>query len=108
MAATKFGYTQATWDNVSGKEEEPTSAYKIWSKLTDDEKAAAMVLGYTPKNWENLSGKEKYPASASKSWSELSTTCGESRANHTHTHLISSKCTHGLQYYYLIAVFCQQ
>lgn len=73
-AATKFGYTQLTWDNKSGKEQQPPSAYKqTWSLLTDDEKAAAMVLGYTQTIWDDQSGEEINPASAGKYWSQLIT-----------------------------------
>ena len=77
MAAGGLGYTQKTWDDVSGNEKKPASAEKYWAELTDSERAAAAVLGYTQKNWDNAN--EKKPASAGKSWSEL-TSCGESRA----------------------------
>ena len=79
MAAGVLGYTQKIWDNQSGKEEQPASAYKYWTELTDSERAAAAVMGYTGEIWNNDSGNEKKPASAGKSWSEL-TSCGESRA----------------------------
>ena len=70
-----LGYTQVLWDNKSGKEKKPASADKYWSKLTDQEKAAAVVLGYTGSSWDK-GGKKYQPASASKYWTEL-TSCGK-------------------------------
>ena len=87
-----LGFTQKNWDNQSGKEEQPASAYKYWAELTDSERAAAAVMGYTGKIWDNASGEEEQPASADKYWLEL-TSCGESRAfahplsGHTHPRL---------------------
>ena len=75
-AARLLGYSQRSWDNISGKEKQPSSGYKYWSKLTVQEKKAAMILGYTAKTWDNSSGKEKQPASANKYWAKLSA-CGE-------------------------------
>merc|ERR550537_790057 len=40
-AAEVLGYTQVAWDNVSGKEPQPSAALKYWAELTDKEKAAA-------------------------------------------------------------------
>ena len=54
-----LGFTQATWDNLSGKEEQPESTDKSWSKLTDTEKAGARLLGYTKKT--KLELIETYP-----------------------------------------------
>ena len=68
-----MGYTQQSWDDESGKEKQPASAKKYWAKLTDAEKAAAMVLGYTERIWDK-GGKKDQPASADKYWAEL-TSC---------------------------------
>merc|ERR1712032_1046266 len=75
-AAKLLGYMQTTWDNLSGKQKQPSSADKYWAQLTSREKAAAGVLGYIAKVWDNSSGKEKQPASASKYWAKLSA-CGK-------------------------------
>ena len=72
-AATILGFTQASWDNESGNEEQPSSADKGWDELTEREKAAALVLGYTRRMWE--SGTTQ-PASMEKDWAEL-TSCGD-------------------------------
>ena len=71
-----LGYTQASWDNLSGKERQPWSASKSWFEFSDNEKAAAGLLGYTQMTWDNDSGSEPRPASAFKSWSEL-TVCDD-------------------------------
>ena len=71
-----LGYEQVTWDNLSGEEQQPWSSIKSWASLTDNEKAAAVVLGYTATTWDNKSGSEANPASAAKHWAEL-TACGE-------------------------------
>ena len=75
-AAALLGYTQISWDDVSGKEIRPASAKKYWSKLAKYEKQAAMALGYTQKLWDNASGKETQPPADSKYWHEL-TDCGK-------------------------------
>ena len=36
-----LGYTQVSWDNLSGQEQQPWSSIKSWASLTDNEKAAA-------------------------------------------------------------------
>ena len=69
-----LGYTQVSWDNLSGEEQQPWSSIKSWASLTANEKAAAAVLGYTATTWDNDSGSEPQPASAFKSWAEL-TSC---------------------------------
>ena len=66
-----LGYTQRSWDNFSGREQQPWASIKYWSSLTDNEKAAAESLGYTETSWNNLSGKEPALASGNKRWSEL-------------------------------------
>ena len=71
-----LGYTQASWDNDSGQEPQPFSSYKFWASLSDNEKAAAVLLGYTEKSWDNKSGLEAQPASGAKKWVEL-TVSGE-------------------------------
>ena len=71
-----LGYTQASWDNLSGQEQQPWSSIKSWASLTDIEKEGAAVLGYTDITWDNVSGSEAQPASANKGWAELSV-CGD-------------------------------
>ena len=71
-----LGYTQVIWDNESGEEPQPSSSNTTWGALTEQEKAAAMVLGYTETIWNDESGSELQPASAIKYWIEL-TVCGE-------------------------------
>ena len=71
-AVTVLGYTQASWDNKSGREQQPSSSEKYWVQLTARERAAASALGYTEWKWDG--GDE--PASADKDWTEL-TLCGE-------------------------------
>ena len=66
-AAAELGYTQATWDNMSGEEPQPAAASKSWSEFTDEEKAAGMTLGYSEQSWDGVS----QPASAEKYWAEL-------------------------------------
>ena len=68
-----MGYTQVSWDNKSGKEEQPSSMEKDWDELAYREKLAAIVLGYNRKMWNR--GK-KLPPAMEKHWAELST-CGD-------------------------------
>ena len=70
-AAEVLGYTQVSWENLSGIEPQPASLLKSWSELTHSERVAAVVLGYTGKVWDNESGSEQQPASFYKSWAEL-------------------------------------
>ena len=69
-------YTQVSWDNLSGKEQQPLSSIKFWASLSANEKAAAVMLGYTQVIWDNDSGLEPQPASAVKNWAEL-TACAD-------------------------------
>ena len=71
-AAVVLGYTQASWDNKSGKEKQPSSSKKYWNELTARERAAALNLGYTQWMWDG----GDVPASVNKNWAEL-TACGE-------------------------------
>ena len=71
-----MGHTQASWDNISGKEKQPSSEGTIFYALTHEERVAAVTLGYTSTTWDNKSGKEKQPAADGKNWAELAT-CGE-------------------------------
>ena len=71
-----MGYTQASWDNLSGREQLPWSFIKPWLSLTEDEKGAAYLLGYTKITWDNRSGKEVQPDTFYKYWDELAK-CGE-------------------------------
>ena len=70
-----LGHTQTSWDNKSGREQQPSSSEKYWTQLTTREKAAASALGYTQWKWDK-GGKKDEPASANKYWAEL-TACGE-------------------------------
>ena len=74
--AVVLGYTQASWDNLSGKERQPWSADKHWFELSDGEHAAAALFGYTEKTWESMSDGKHVVSSdqADKEWSQL-TTC---------------------------------
>ena len=74
-AARVLGFTQVSWDNLSGQEKQPISFDKNWMALTQHEQAAAIALGYTKTTWDNMSGSEAQPASVDKAWSEL-TSCG--------------------------------
>ena len=73
-----LGYTQVSWDNLSGNEPQPAPSNKVWSELTHSERVAAVVLGYTGKSWDNESGFEAQPASVDKQWAELSMPVNES------------------------------
>ena len=75
-AAVVLGFTQVSWDDLSGQEPQPWSMRKFWAQLTANEKAAAVLLGYTQVSWDNDSGLEPQPASAVKSWAEL-TACAD-------------------------------
>ena len=70
-AAQVLGYTQASWDNLSGREQQPWTSIKSWFSLTANEKAAAEVLGYNETTWDDKSGSQAQPASALKIWDEL-------------------------------------
>ena len=69
-AAMALGYTQVSWDNESGEEQQPLASFLSWAALTDEEKAAGTLLRYTATSWDNLSGSEV----VDKSWREL-TSC---------------------------------
>ena len=71
-----LGYTEVSWNDLSGKEEQPWSSIKHWAALTDTEQKAAGLLGYTQKNWDNDSKQEPRPAAAFRFWAELAK-CGE-------------------------------
>ena len=72
-AVVVLGYTQVSWDNLSGQEPQPWSWDKFWNELSVNEKAAIVLLGYDEKTWDNDSGMETQPDK--KSWAELSE-CG--------------------------------
>ena len=78
LAARVLRYTQVSWDNLSGKEQQPLSSIKYWASLSANEKAAAVLLGYTQVSWDNDSGLEPQPASAVKNWVEL-TACADGK-----------------------------
>ena len=86
VAAEVLGYTQVSWENLSGNEPQPSSHTKYWSELRHSERVAAVVLGYTGKVWDNESGSEPRPASVDKQWSELSPCADKGKcANCVHT-----------------------
>ena len=70
-----LGFDQVTWDNF-GQEAPPQSFNNYWNELTDNEKAAAVLLGYNERSWNNDTGDEPQPLSHSKKWVDL-TACGE-------------------------------
>ena len=74
-----LGYTQKSWDNLSGREQLPWAFIKRWSSLTANEKEAAEFLGWTEVTWDDDSGLELPPVSSYKYWIELSA-CGEGEA----------------------------
>ena len=76
VTAGILGYTQVSWDDVSGKTKQPRVEDKTFAELTHEERVAAVALGFTGKTWDNESGKEKQPSTDDKNWSEL-TACGE-------------------------------
>ena len=82
-AALTLGYMQLSWDDETGKEQQPWSIIKPWVSLTGNEKEAAVVLGYTSRSWDNDSGLEPQPASAFKTWAEL-TACPDGENAYLH------------------------
>ena len=85
--AAVLGFTQVSWDNLSGQEPQPWSSEKAWFELSLNEKAAAVLLGYSQTTWDNNSGSEPQPASAVKSWAEL-TACIQSEISISHTSIV--------------------
>ena len=71
-----MGYDKTTWDNDSNEEQQPWSAIKYWTSLTDTELEAVKLLGYNQITWDNKSGKEPRPEAHYKYWDEL-TSCGK-------------------------------
>ena len=78
-----IGFTQLSWDNESGEEQQPLTGLQYWAALTDEEKAAGTLLGYTAASWDNLSGSEDQPAVVDKSWAEL-TSCPDGAVTSIH------------------------
>ena len=85
-AAMALGFTQVSWDNDSGEEQQPLTGFLSWAILTDEEKAAASVLGYTATNWNDLSWSAAQPTVVDKSWAEL-TSCADGEDASTHVFL---------------------
>ena len=75
-AAVLLGFTQVSWDDLSGQEPQPSSWSKYWDELSANEREAVRLLGYNQKVWDNDSGLEPQPIAFFKSWDEL-TKCGE-------------------------------
>ena len=61
-----MGYTEASWDNLSGNEAQPASAAKDWAELSSKEKEAASVLGYSQLSWDY-----PWPAAGDKYFAQL-------------------------------------
>ena len=76
-----LGHTKVSWDDESGEVLQPRAASKFWFQLTDNERAAAVILGYTEKTWDDKSGNEAQPASYYRFWDEM-TKCGEDFCYH--------------------------
>ena len=76
------GYSQVSWDDDSGEEQQPLASFLSWAALTDREKAAGALLGYTATSWDNLSGSESQPAVGDKAWAEL-TSCPDGEDSST-------------------------
>ena len=74
MAAEVLGYTQVTWDDVTGRELQPPSSNTSWYDLTHKERLAAMVFGHTATSWDNE--KEPQPADWDLYWAEMAS-CGQ-------------------------------
>ena len=73
-AAAVLGYTQVSWDNLSGKEKMPHVHNSFWAQMPEHEKAAARALGYTQKSWDDTNAKQ--PPANTKWWHELKA-CGK-------------------------------
>ena len=82
-AAMALGFTQVSWDNESGEEQQPLTGFLTWAVLTDEEKAAASVLGYTATNWNDLSWSAAQPTAVDKAWAELAS-CADGEDAFTH------------------------
>ena len=91
--AIVLGYTEVSWDDLSGKTRQPWIASKSWRAFTDNEKIAAGLLGYNQTTWDNDSGSEPQPASAYKFWADL-TTCTDSKDMFAHDVYLYSCCLH--------------
>ena len=50
-AALAFGYTEASWDNKSGREAQPNSINRPWDELTMKKRNALKALGLTRASW---------------------------------------------------------
>ena len=74
--AVALGFIKLTWDNKSGKEQQPASESKHWAELTTcdestckDELAAAKALRYTHVAWDDV--KAAQPTSHNTSFHDL-------------------------------------
>ena len=83
QAARTLGFTQASWDDESGKELLPWSFAKYWDQLTPDERKAAKTLGWNEINWDN------YDWDHSKFWDELRS-CANGKNLHPWPSAVSS------------------
>ena len=71
-----LGFNQVSWNNLPGQL--PIDLFLFWAEMTENEKAAAVVLGYTQVSWDNDSGLEPQPAWDTKRWAEL-TVCADGK-----------------------------
>ena len=89
QAALLLGYTQASWDNLSGKHKQPESSTKKWAQLTTSEKAAYTVLGYTETNWSKISeSKTKWESFVVSTGGRKETARSVTPQMHDHAHSI--------------------
>lgn len=65
-AVRVLGFTETTWDNLSGKEPQPAAMRQHWADLTDNEQEALKALNFNRIIWDS-----QRPESAEKQWDEL-------------------------------------
>ena len=63
-AALILGFNAESWS--SSQVQQPASTKKTWVEMTDEEKAALVVLGYSVNSWDN-----REPHSSYKLWGDL-------------------------------------
>ena len=83
-AARTLGFTQASWDDTSGKEVLPWSMAKYWDQLTKDEQKAAEILCLNKIIWNNHHVVNNRP------WTDLAS-CPNGKNVHP-CHYVASSC----------------